>query len=294
LSVCFAVSHAQNRNSALENFVIASARVSSLDAPLKPSMTRFPPFTLIALCAALFGHNATAQSRKTSWTGFYIGGNFGDSSDRLDFGDTSETFSVSGFMEKVPGKSIHGDNSFLGGGQVGYDHQFGMLVLGLEWDADWISHQASFHRDSLYFRNRYPFGDAIIHADHLAELNLINSLRARAGVGWQRFLFYVTGGLALGDLTMGTNDVSLVPGNPRQAASGSDSGLAIGWAAGGGAECSITRAISIAAEFQHRDLGGDYKPTNNSQLFDARGRVDFADDEVALRVNVHLNAFFGR
>jgi outer membrane immunogenic protein len=256
-------------------------------------MTRFPPFTLIALCAAFISRETQAQSTPTNWTGVYGGANFGDSSDSFDFSDTSESFGTNGFNGNLPDRSFQGNRSFLAGGQIGYNRQFDKFVIGVEGDTDRISHQTSFHQDLFFLNNPFPFG-SIVHANHSAELDLISSLRAKAGMGWHRFLVYATGGLGLGDLTLRTNDLSFVlGGHPGQVGSGSDSGFAVGWTAGGGAEWSITPSISIAAEYRHLDVGGSYTPSDQ-QLFHAHGHLDFNDDEVSLRINVHLNALFAR
>lgn len=238
-------------------------------------------------------HSAETESKQSDWTGFYGGANLGYSLDSFSFDDTSESFAISGFSGKIPGRAVHGDSSFLAGGQIGYNQQFGKVVLGLEWDTDSISHQAGFRGNLFFFRNPLPLSFASVRASHSAELDLINTLRARAGFGWRSLLVYASGGLALADITERVHDRSVVPLNPGQIGVGSDSGLALGWAAGGGVEWSATRAISIAAEYRHLYLGGSFNPTNNQQLFNARGRVDFSDDEVILRVNTHLNAFFG-
>ena len=256
-------------------------------------MSRFPQFAFVVICAAFISHNAVAQSSLTNWTGFYGGANFGYSSDSFDFSDISESFGTNGFNGKFPDRSFHGDSSFLAGGQIGYNQQFDMFVVGLEGDTDWISHQAGFHEDRFFFNNPFPLG-SIVHANHSAELDLISSLRAKVGMGWHRFLVYATGGLGLGDLTLRTNDLAFVlGGHPGQVVSGSDSGSAVGWTAGGGAEWAITPSISIAAEYRHLDVGGSYTPSDQ-QLSHAHGHLDFNDDEVSLRLNVHLNALFAR
>jgi outer membrane immunogenic protein len=240
---------------------------------------------------------ATARNGLTSWTGFYLGADFGDASDAFDFGDGSEAFATTGFMAKAPLGSSHGDSSYLAGGQIGYNHQFGKIVIGLEWDADWVSLEGSRHSDFFFFNNPPPFNFALLNTNRTAQLDFVSTLRARTGFSWRSLLFYATGGLALGDLTVNARDFSSVEGpmGPiQQVGSGSDSGIAIGWAAGAGLEWSINRTVSIAAEYQHLDIGGNYNPTSNQQLFNAKSHIDFSDDEVTLRVNVHLSAFFRR
>src|SRR5260370_21798316 len=69
------------------------------------NMSRVPPVIFLVVCAALVAHVTSAQTPTTSWTGFYIGANFGYSSDSFDFGETSESFAISGFNVSYPGRS---------------------------------------------------------------------------------------------------------------------------------------------------------------------------------------------
>src|SRR6266436_3904703 len=143
-------------------------------------MSRIPPFAFVVICAAFIIHNAVAQSSLTNWTGFYGGANFGYSSDSFDFGETSESFAISGFSGTFSGRSVQSGDSLLAGGQIGYNQQFGAFVVGLEWDTDWISHRASLHQTLQVIDNSFPFNIAFVDSHHSAELDLINTLRARA------------------------------------------------------------------------------------------------------------------
>ena len=73
-----------------------------------------------------------------SWTGFYIGANLGGA-----FGDGSlktET-SIAGvpmFTNIIPNNFNNAATSIIGGGQAGYNFQFGQGgVIGIETDIDW-------------------------------------------------------------------------------------------------------------------------------------------------------------
>jgi outer membrane immunogenic protein len=63
-----------------------------------------------------------------SWTGFYIGGNVG-----AGWGQGNVVDSVFG-ANYTSGSSA----TFLGGGQIGGNYQFGSFVLGAEADFDWM------------------------------------------------------------------------------------------------------------------------------------------------------------
>jgi outer membrane immunogenic protein len=256
-------------------------------------MSRSPLVAWTVLTAATICQLAHAQQQPADWSGFYVGLDVGYSSDSFDFQDVTESFGTNGFNGKVPDQSFYGDTSALAGGQIGYNKQFSKLVIGLEGDGSWISHEAAFQGDLFFLNNPFPFG-SVVHASHSGKLDFIGSVRMKIGMNWHRLLLYATGGLALGDLTLETNDASFVfGGNPAQVGTGSDSGLAAGWTGGAGVEFRITRTVSIAAEYRHLDLGGSYTPSDQ-QLFRAHGRLDFSDDEVSLRLNVHLISLFAR
>ena len=61
-----------------------------------------------------------------NWSGFYLGANLGG---RWANGTLT-----------VPGNNLHfGHTEFIGGGQAGYNFQFGHILLGVEGDFDWAS-----------------------------------------------------------------------------------------------------------------------------------------------------------
>lgn len=75
-----------------------------------------------------------------------------------------------------------------------------------------------------------------------AETGFFGSLRARAGVTVNPFMFYATGGIA------GTEATVDGPG-------GSDSNTHIGWTAGAGAEAFITDNVSARLEYRYTEYG---------------------------------------
>jgi len=247
-------------------------------------MTRILPFTLVVLCAAAFiSHNVAAQSPSVDWSGLYIGGKAGGSWANFDFGNSTEV------IQFAPPTTIPGftqsDGSFLAGGQIGYNQQFGKLVFGFECDIDWAFHQVSKTQQTLTTAFLPP-QPATLTTKHSAETDLMELVGPRLGFSWQRLLFYAHGGVAFAEVTARANDSLLSPPLLLPAA-GSDSNTAVGWAAGGGLEWLITQAVSVGADYRHVDFGSDnYNPVTS--------RIGFTEDQVMLRVNVHLNGLFGR
>jgi outer membrane immunogenic protein len=99
------------------------------------------------------------------------------------------------------------DDGFVVGGQLGVNWQFNSFVLGAEGDGSFV--------------------------DWGGGTDAVGTGRLRAGLAFDRFLVYGTGGVALQDF----DDV--------------------GWVAGGGAEYAITDNVTIGAEYLHYELDND-------------------------------------
>jgi outer membrane immunogenic protein len=148
-----------------------------------------------------------------NWSGFYFGINGG-----YGFG-TSSWIGTDNF-------NINGG---LVGGTAGYNWQVGQAVFGLEGDGDWSGIRGS-------TTTGCPAG-CETRNDWLA------TFRGRLGYAADRFLPYVTGGLAVGDIKATT------PGFP-----GIDTGRA-GWTVGGGVEFAIAGPWTAKLEYLYVDLG---------------------------------------
>ncbi len=240
-----------------------------------------------------------------NWSGFYIGGNLG--SDWLHYhagnsGDTVTTIvdmnpPATGFIS-VSGFDRY-DTTLIGGGQLGYNFQFGILVLGLEGDFDGIS---SGGVGKLFTPS--PFGPTF-NSERTFDRSWSASGRLRAGVAWKHFLFYGTGGGALTDVRMHVVDGI---GGPAPGAlpvsSGSDK-AATGWVAGVGAEYALTKAISLGLEYRHAGFNteitppagtaailGSVGPGSNHFVFHGTS-VSPSDDQVTVRINFLFNGLLG-
>lgn len=138
-----------------------------------------------------------------SWTGVYVGANAG-----YVWGDVSNsTLEPSGF---------------LGGVTAGANYQWGNIVFGLEGDI------------------------AFSGADDAAgttqfDLDWLGTARGRVGYAWDRFLPYLTGGLAFAKGTLSTPAFK-------------DDNTHTGWTLGAGVESAITQNVSVKIEYLYVDL----------------------------------------
>jgi outer membrane immunogenic protein len=188
-----------------------------------------------------------------SWTGFYAGVHggytFGENDDNilvfdtdLD-GDFDDTVIAGGVNAFGPGFESEFDDGFNIGGRIGYDHQFGTFLLGVVGDISYfdIGDEVTGNSTTPAF---YTFE---------RELEWLASGRLRAGLAFDRFLVYGTGGFAYGsiDHTFSTNS----PANLASVGGADDD--AWGYTVGGGAEMLVTSNISIGIEYLYTDLDVD-------------------------------------
>jgi outer membrane immunogenic protein len=182
-----------------------------------------------------------------SWTGLYLGAQVG-----YAWGRDSENFGLSEspvIVDTVvlfPGAFINDSFSsspsgIIGGAHVGYNLQINQWVAGLEGTVDGtgISKSAS-----------DPFSGLTVGSRAYTQ----GSIRARAGIAWDRFLVYATGGAAFtGISNIYTDPIGSVTGAPG--ASETISRTRAGWTVGGGIEYAITNNWSVRAEYRYSDFG---------------------------------------
>ena len=105
-----------------------------------------------------------------NWTGFYLGVNGGGGFGRSSW-DSTGSFDLTGA---------------LAGGTIGYNYQYGRAVIGAEGDIDWSGMKGS--------------TTAGCAAGCQTSDSWLSTVRARLGYAADRFLPYVTGGAAFGDI----------------------------------------------------------------------------------------------
>jgi outer membrane immunogenic protein len=130
-----------------------------------------------------------------TWTGFYVGGNLG-------WGwrdDDNETVVLTGpgIPTGIVGGTLNFDNgndgNFLGGGQIGYNYQIGSFVVGVEADIQGI---ATDDNDAVFIPGPGFAGGTFVPGEFEDSADWFGTVRLRAGVAFDRFLVYATGGLA--------------------------------------------------------------------------------------------------
>jgi opacity protein-like surface antigen len=190
------------------------------------------------------------------WSGFYAGLNVGGG-----FGSSRNSFSIAGFGLPSFNTPLTG---VVGGGEAGYNWQTGPWVLGLEANFDGSGLRGSRTAPCL------PPLCGALAATYSQNLAWFGTLRPRIGYAFGNWLFYATGGGALGEV--GTNATaalgSFIATDNRSQTRG-------GWTLGGGVEVEIARGWSAKIEYFYLDLGNrttaylSIPPISNTSRLDA-------------------------
>jgi outer membrane immunogenic protein len=178
-----------------------------------------------------------------TWTGFYVGVNagYGFNSNNNDNYGYPFFGAPTAFNPFFYGNGNNGsDGGFVGGGQVGYNYQFGSLVVGVEADLQYAD---------LGGRNNGYYG---FYGDNGGSDGYFGTVRARIGVAFDRVLVYATGGFAYGDVNSGNNGYGYpgfgTVGFPFGYGYGRRDETNTGYAVGGGIEYAVTNNITVRLE----------------------------------------------
>jgi outer membrane immunogenic protein len=150
-----------------------------------------------------------------NWSGFYVGINGGYAWGKSEF--------------EYPGIATGGfkTDGWLIGGTIGANYQVGQSVFGLEADLDWTDINGS---------------TPCIAGTCETSLSWLGTVRGRLGYAVDRFMPYVTGGVAFGEVNAGVSGASAKD-------------TRVGWTAGLGAEYAFTPNMSWKTEYLYVDLG---------------------------------------
>lgn len=204
-----------------------------------------------------------------SWTGFYVGGNGGYSWGRSRT-DVSYYNTATGLPIAPPAGSITSAsfdvNGGIAGGQAGYNWQRDQWVFGLEGDIQWSGEKgrASYLCAAVAIgvgpcvpgATFLPPGSAGTALTIDQSLQWFGTLRGRAGLlAAPKWLLYVTGGLAFGEIKTTGTMTGFTAGSAALASIGSTSTTRAGWTVGAGVEGKITQNWSAKLEYLYMDLG---------------------------------------
>ncbi|MDX2155891.1 MAG: autotransporter domain-containing protein [Hyphomicrobiaceae bacterium] len=145
-------------------------------------------------------------------------------------------------------------SGYLYGGQIGYDHQLGHIVVGIAGDYSFGEARGGQSCPDADPVSRSVFLTCKSRVENLAFLT------GRVGWAWERALVYARGGLAFGEVTSNASfNLALDPNPPRfvnvPGSLDRQTHTQTGWVLGGGAEFAFNDRWSASAEYLYYDLG---------------------------------------
>ena len=198
-----------------------------------------------------------APAPTINWQGIYIGGHAG-----IATGDTQGD--ITGLTT-----TDFNLNGGVYGGQVGYNWQRGVAVLGIEGSLS----QSTIQGNTA----------CLVVFDCKRDVDWVATLTGRVGMAFNHTLLYGMAGVAWGDVNTNVS----IAGVPLL--SGSESHA--GWVAGFGMEQMLLARISFRVEYAHIDLGSE-----DHQLSFVGGggpaltdKVHIKMDTIRLGVNIKLH-----
>jgi outer membrane immunogenic protein len=193
---------------------LAAGSASAADMAVRPALAPPPPVY--------------------TWTGLYWGANIGYS-----WGESKYDATFGGVGTLSTSDDIDG---VIGGGQTGYNYQFGAWVWGFETDI-----QASGQKGGATYAGILPL--TTVTTDR--KLEWFGTSRSRLGFLWtQNVLVYGTAGLAYGQVK---NSATIA--TPAGSSTATFKDVKAGYAVGGGIEGALGGGWSAKLEYLYIDLG---------------------------------------
>jgi outer membrane immunogenic protein len=166
-----------------------------------------------------------------NWSGVYVGANIGWSQLKSDWHDINDDWGGDTYKA--------GSDGILLGGVLGYNVQLtNNAVLGIEGDLAYTSNKRSF--DAPGYGN----------VELVNNMDVFGTLRGRVGYAMDRFMPYLTGGLAVAHFKhQWTEDNDPTDSWPNFG------GTKAGWVLGGGFEYAFADNWTAKAEYLHANFG---------------------------------------
>ena len=230
---------------------------------MRNNTKKFTSVVLSFVFVAIAAGATLAQSTSSSddWTGVYVGGHAGITVGRTGV-NTSTIFSPTGYFDPTSPAAINAagvqtieSNGFNGGGQAGYNKQFGRFVIGAE--ADFGAHRIN---KVVTSGDEYPCCTSSFEIAQSVKTNWMFTARPRVGVTAGPALLYATGGLAMTDVEYN----AVFSDNDSDALETAEfKKTRTGYAAGGGVEVKMSDRWSAKVEYLFADFGRVSGTSNN-------------------------------
>jgi len=230
---------------------------------------------------------APAPPACPNWSGFYAGVSGG-----YKFGATDLDLDLGGFWNSTPGdradrdlirSEAPNDLDMSGaelGGLIGYNYQWNKWVLGVEASGGYLWLRDSENTETF---TEPATGDTFNVSTSL-KTHYLFTVGPRIGYAFCRWLPYITGGLAIGDIDYDQAINQFFRGTRFFEEAGSTSETSVGWMVGGGLEYALTDHWKVRAQYQYIDLGSaDFDSEGVSEPPFPSGTGYVANHEAELR-----------
>jgi opacity protein-like surface antigen len=192
-----------------------------------------------------------AYDSPTNWSGFYFGVHSGWvwSGSSAFFPDGNPAATIVGVAGQ--GYSTNHDAPLVGG-QIGLQHQFGQIVLGVEATV------SSAFQDNP--------GSALCPKQTIALFNCtgrfddVATVGGRVGLALGKWMPYLTGGVASAGFSNEARNLSLAPGATTIVRW--EKGRYEGWYIGGGVDWAISGGWTVGIDYRHYDFSSNLEPAS--------------------------------
>jgi outer membrane immunogenic protein len=280
---------------------------------------------------------APAPPSEIDWAGPYIGFNAGVTWNHYDVSrystdvDLEEQFyeavAIPGEFTNIATFPVEGrsatETEGIGGGQLGYNLQFGHFVAGVEGGFSGVGTKTGGKREAfqinpLGFVGVIQLGEVFAETSfsswRIAESTWNAYFGGQLGYAWWRLLFYGNGGAAFTDLHVMAVDrahtdffesvcdgdcpdvssnqpdqLGIFLGGVTNTSRPTDRDVLTGWYAGGGIQYALNDVVRVGAEYRHCDFGDQtFNFRSGGPVFSGRTRFDLDSDQLTFRVNIML------
>ncbi|MBX9774446.1 MAG: porin family protein [Xanthobacteraceae bacterium] len=189
-----------------------------------------------------------------SWTGFYVGGHTGIAVGRTTTGNTSP---YGGFDAGIPLSYDLNPVSVFGGGQLGYNWQYGVYVLGVEADLGYLGLRETVR----------PAPDDYVSVKY----GWYGTVTGRLGFAYDRLLTYVKGGAAVASITNAAGGLTGGVIDPSDYSAVRKTRL--GWTVGSGFELAFAPNWSFKSEYLYMNFGKQTSTNLDGDSFTHKNQV---------------------
>lgn len=232
------------------------------------------------------------------WTGFYLGANvgYGVAQTRETSANAILTGALAGFTDTTATRNTM--SGVIGGGQIGWNWRLApSWIWGFETDF-----QGADQRSTVTGTSFSSPAAGLINTTTTTgqdKIDWFGTVRGRAGYVWGNTLWYGTGGLAYGHISVNQAASRLpgfagVPGGSSLSGAGSVTQTRTGWTVGAGTETKLWGGWTAKLEYLYVDLGSVnnaftiFNPATGTAASNFSSRASFRDNIVRVGLNYKL------